>query len=97
MITWMGKGRRKRGGTFEVKNLFTELKFKVELGTHFQLLDLLFNFKSPSVLMALMKCEVTLRCPLFIPTTKVTADLAVNEHPDLLPDFIFIKPCFTKG
>lgn len=49
----MGKGRRKRGGTSDVKNLFTELKFKVELETHFQLLDLLFNFKSPSVLMAL--------------------------------------------
>lgn len=52
VIAWMGKGRRKRGGSFKVKNLATELKFKVELETHFQILDLLFNFKSPSALMA---------------------------------------------
>lgn len=35
-----------------MKNLVTELKFKVELETHFQILDLLFNFKSPSALTA---------------------------------------------
>lgn len=52
MITWMGKGRRKRGGSCTVKNLFTELKFKAELETCFQILDLVFNFKSPSALMA---------------------------------------------
>lgn len=48
-IIWMGKDRRKRGSSFKVKNLFTKLKFKVELER--QILDLLFNFKSPSVLM----------------------------------------------
>lgn len=84
----------KNGGSLKGKNLFME--FKVELETHFQLLDPLLNFKKPSALMA-VKCEVTLHCPLFIPTTNVTADLAVNELSDLLPDFIFIKPHFIKG
>lgn len=50
MIPWMGKDRRERGSSFKVKNLFTELKFKVELETRFQILYLLFNFKSPSAL-----------------------------------------------
>lgn len=50
MITWMRKGRKKNGDSFKGKNLFTELK--VELETHFQILDLLFNFKNPSALMA---------------------------------------------
>lgn len=51
MITWMGKDRRKRRGSFKVKNLFTELKFEVELERWLQILDLSLNFKSPSVLM----------------------------------------------